>query len=531
MPRKTRDALMGIDVGTSGCKVALFDFGGSLQAETYRSYPLIHPQPGWVEEDPVEGWWKAAVEGIREALFRSGMPAEGIGGISVSCTNALVCVDKDGVPLRNALMQIDRRSIPQAEALRQMVGEERVFEATGNRIAPGTFSAPLILWIKENEPRIFDRTHKFLVPTGFLVYQLTGEYVMDWSRGATTLLFDTGGSRSWSAKLCETVGIPKEKLPRSCPSWEVVGEVSQWASKETGLAPGTPVVAGAMDTVAAALGSGVVSSGECFYVLGSVGRICLCLDQPTFDVRFINTCHCIPDYWIAIACTNGAGLSLRWFKEQLGEWETAQARETGESPFHLLDLQAIQSRPGANRLLYLPYLAGERSPIWDPYARGVLFGLDAAHRKADLIRAFLEGSALAAKDNFETFEARLKKEIREVKMSGGGSRSTLWQEITADILGKELAISELSDTETFGNALLAGFGTGIYPDIRKTSTEMAKIGGRVKPKRQNAELYSKLYRLYKRIYTHLQEDFRELATISLDESESEELLPKGRSTQ
>ena len=528
MVRKTRDALMGIDVGTSGCKVALFDLEGSLRVETYRSYPLIHPRPGWVEEDPLEGWWKAASEGIREVLFRSGMSAESIGGISISCTNALICVDKDGVPLRNALMQIDRRSIPQAEALRQMVGEERVFEATGNRIAPGTFSVPLILWIKENEPGIFDRTHKFLVPTGFLVYQLTGEYVMDWSRGATTLLFGTGGPRSWLSELCETVGIPKEKLPRSCPSWEVVGEVSRLASQETGLAPGTPVVAGAMDTVAAALGSGVVTNGDSFYVLGSVGRICLCLDKPTFDVRFINTCHCIPDYWIAIACTNGAGLSLRWFKEQLGEWESAKALETGESPFHLLDLQAIQSRPGANRLLYLPYLAGERSPIWDPYARGVLFGLDAAHRKADLIRAFLEGSAFAARDNFETFEANLKKGIAEVKMSGGGSRSVLWQEITADILGKELAVSELSDTETFGNALLAGFGTGIYPDIRKTATEMAKIGGRVKPKRQNAELYSKLYRLYKQIYVHLREDFRELATITGDESEG--LSHKRRST-
>jgi len=531
MARRIKDALMGIDVGTSGCKVALFNLEGSLQAETHRSYPLIHSQPGWVEEDPLEGWWKAAAEGIRETLSHSKIPAESIGGISVSCTNALVCVDKDGVPLRNALMQIDRRSIPQAEALRQMVGEQRIFEATGNRIAPGTFSAPLMLWIKENEPRIFERTHKFLVPTGFLVYQLTGEYAMDWSRGATTLLFDTGGFRSWSADLCERVGIPKEKLPRSCPSWEVVGEVSRLAGKETGLAPGTPVVAGAMDTVAAALGSGVVSNGESFYVLGSVGRICLCLNHPTFDVRFLNTCHCIPDYWISIACTNGAGLSFRWFKEQLGEWETAEAEKTGESPFHLLDLLALQSRPGANRLLYLPYLAGERSPIWDPYARGVLFGLDAAHRKADLVRAFLEGSALAARDNFETFEGRLKKEIGEVKMSGGGSRSVLWQEITADILGKQLAISELSDTETFGNVLLAGFGTGIYPDIRKTAAEMAKIGGRVKPKGQNTELYSKLYRLYKRIYTHLREDFRELATLSLDELESEGLLHKGRSTQ
>jgi xylulokinase len=521
MRHKTRDALMGIDVGTSGCKVALFDLRGSLQAEAYRSYPLVHPKPGWVEEEPLQGWWKAASEGIREVLTLSRIPAESIGGISISCTNALVCVDRNGAPLRNAIMQIDRRSIPQTESLQRLVGEKRIFQAAGNRIAPGTFSAPLILWIKENEPEIFDRTFKFLVPTGFLVHQLTGEYVMDWSRGATTLLFETGGSRSWSAELCEMTGIPEEKLPRSCPSWEVVGEVSRLASEETGLAPGTPVVAGAMDTVAAALGSGVVSSGESFYVLGSVGRICLCLDQPAFDARFINTCHCVPDYWISIACTNGAGLSLRWFKEQLGEWETAKARETGESPFRLLDSQALRSLPGANRLLYLPYLAGERSPIWDPYARGVLFGLDAAHQKGDLVRAFMEGAAFAARDNFESFETGLKRRIEGVRMSGGGSRSILWQEITADILGKELAILELPDTETFGNALLAGLGTGIYPDIRKTATEMAKIAKWVKPRRRNTELYARLYRLYKQVYAHLKGDFRELGALALGDDEEE----------
>ncbi|MDH7500778.1 MAG: FGGY family carbohydrate kinase, partial [candidate division NC10 bacterium] len=383
MGRAEKETLLGIDVGTSGCKVALFDLQGSLRGQSYRPYPLIHCRPHWVEEDPLQGWWKSACEGVREVFSRSEVPAEGVQAISVSCTNALVCVDENGLPLRNALMQIDRRSISQADFLQEKIGGERIFEVTGNRVAPGTFSAPLILWVRENEPRIFDRTHKFLVPTGFLVHRLTGEFTMDWSRGATTLLFETGGSRSWSAELCRRMGIPEEKLPPLYPSWQVVGQVSKQAGKETGLAPGTPVVAGAMDTVAAALGSGVVSEGESFYVLGSVGRICLSLKAPSFDSRFINTCHCIPDFWISIACTNGAGLSFRWFQEQLGEWETRQAEERRESPFHLLDQKAAQSPPGSNRLLYLPYLAGERSPLWDPYARGVLFGLDASHQKAD----------------------------------------------------------------------------------------------------------------------------------------------------
>lgn len=505
---------MGIDVGTSGCKVALFDLKGNLRAESYRAYPLIHPRPDWVEEDPLGGWWKAASEGIREAIFRSDNTADQVKGISISCTNALISVDRSGAPLRNALMQIDRRSIPQAEALRQRIGEERIFGITGNRIAPGTFSAPLILWIMEHEPFIFEKTHKFLVPTGFLVHRLTGEYVMDWSRGATTLLFETGGSRTWSAELCETMGIPQEKLPRLCPPWEVVGEVTQGASKETGLAPGTPVIAGMMDTVAAALGSGVVCQGESFYVLGSVGRICLCLNQPVFDPRFINTCHCIPDRWISIACTNGAGLSFRWFKEQLGELETAEAQELGESPYHLLGLKAAQSIPGANRLIYLPYLAGERSPIWDPYARGVLFGLDARHQKADLIRAFMEGAAYAARDNFEAFQEGIGHPIPEVIMSGGGSRSPIWCEITADILDKTVSVLDLHDTETLGNTLLAGFGTGLLPDLLQSSKEWAKKGRRIEPNGQNRDLYDRLFFLYKRIYQDVKEDFQVLTHIA-----------------
>lgn len=519
---------MGIDVGTGGCKVALFDLGGSLRGQSYRPYPLIHCRPEWVEEDPLRGWWKSACEGIREVFSRSDVPAEGVKGISISCTNALVCVDEKGLPLRNALMQIDRRSIPQADSIQERVGPERIFQATGNRVAPGTFSAPLILWIKENEPRIFDKTHKFLVPTGFLVHRLTGEFTMDWSRGATTLLFETGGSRSWSARLCQMMGIPEEKLPPLYPSWEVVGEVSKQASEETGLAAGTPVVAGAMDTVVAALGSGVVSEEESFYVLGSVGRICLSLSQPTFDSRFINTCHCIPDFWISIACTNGAGLSLRWFQEQLGEWETRQAEEQNESPFHLLDQKAAQSPPGSNRLLYLPYLAGERSPLWDPYARGVLFGLDASHQKADLIRAFLEGVAFAAKDNFQTFEEILKKKIDQVRMSGGGSKSMLWQRITADVLQKEISILEYPDTEAFGNALLAGYGTGLFSDIRKTSKELSKISSRIRPNPAQEMIYSHLHHLYQQIYLHLKEDFRTLKKI--DQISKEPMSPPGGST-
>jgi xylulokinase len=529
MKGSVKKTLLGIDIGTSGCKVALFDLGGIPLAASYRSYPLITLEPQAVEEDPLQGWWKSASDAIREVLARAEVSPKTIRGISVSCTNALVCVDADGNPLRPAIMQLDRRSIREAEWIRQVIGQEQVFRITGNPIAPGTFSAPLMLWIKQNEPWIFERTYKFLSPTGFLVHRLTGEFTMDWSRGATTMLFETAGSRSWSSYLCDRMGIPIEKLPPLYPSWQIVGEVSRKASEQTGLAAGTPVVAGAMDTVCAALGCGALNQGDAFYVLGSVGRICLVLQKPSFDIRFINTCHCLPDRWISIACTNGAGLSLRWFKDQLGGRECVQAEKKGQNPFLLLDEEAKKSPPGAKNLVYLPYLAGERSPIWDPFARGVLFGLDARHERSDLIRCLLEGVAFAALDNFLRLEANLQGEIERVTMSGGGARSDIWRKITADVLQKEILVSSIADTETFGNALLAGFGTGIFPDIQKTCQQLCKISARVSPDANNRSLYSRLFHLYRQLYSHLKLDFLSLAEVdgSLERGDMSHLPGKG----
>jgi len=502
--------LLGIDVGTSGCKTELFNVNGYSLAKAYRGYPIIHPKPGWSEEDPEE-WWRAVVDTTRKVLEASKVDPSQVRGVSVSCTNACVPVNEDGKALRNAIMQIDRRTIPQAERIKEALGEERVFEVTGNPVAPGSFTAPIILWLKENEAKIFEKTYKFMVPTGYIVQRLTGEFTIDWSRAATTLLFDIK-DKKWREEFCEELGIPLEKLPELHPSWEVVGSVTEKAASLTGLREGTPVVAGCMDTVAAAVGSGAIKGGDLFCVMGSVARVCAVLGSPSFDKRFLNTCHATPNEWVAIGCVNGAGLSLKWFIDAIGRQEKTLSEKLNLSPYQLLDLEAEKATPGSGGLVYLPYIAGERSPIWDPEARGVLFGLNLQSERINIVRSFYEGVAYAIRHNVEILRAILKGEGGYIKLSGGGARSKVWRQIIADVCGERVVTTIPLDTEPIGDTLIAGIGVGVYRNVEE-AVKVLRLGEEEKPRREYYEVYSNLFALYKRLYEHLKEDFKLLAHI------------------
>ncbi len=496
--------LMGIDVGTMGCKTLISDVEGRITARAYRDYPVLSPRQGWAEED-AEVWWRSVTDTIRQALKTSRIDPRYIEGVTVSCTNACVPVTEEGHTLRKAIMQVDKRTTPQTLAMRKHVGEERIFTITGNRIAPGTFSAPIILWIKEREPEIFDNTYKFLTPTGFIVQRMTGRFTMDWSRCGTTLLFDIR-SRNWSDKLCNELEIPMEKLPESMPSWELAGEVGDSAAKQTGLRKGTPVSAGCMDTVAAAVGNGAIRKCDSFCILGGVARICACLDGSTFDDRFINTPHSVPDTYLMVGCVNGCGISLKWFLNTLGHLEKEIAEENNRTPYQILDEEAEGSPPGAKGVIYLPYLAGERTPIWDPDAKGVLFGIDISSTREDIVRALLEGVAYAIRDNVEALESFRGETEKSLKISGGGSRSVLWRHIISDVLGKNLLTIQPSETEPFGDALIAGIGVGIYKDV-DAAVKYVKTSQSVEPNMENHELYSVQYERYKRLYQNLRDEF------------------------
>jgi len=511
-PRGNQRYLLGVDVGTTGCKTELIGIEGDSVSKAYREYPLLFPRPSWVEQDPEDGWWKATVETIQQVLSESKIDPKEVAGVSISCTNALVPVDQEGRPLRKAIMQLDKRTVEQARWINENFGHE-VFEINGNRAAAGGTSAPIILWIKENEPGLFERTYKFLWPGGFVVQRLTGEFTMEWSRASWTCLFDTKRKQVWSEKLCNAMAIPIEKLPRLCPSWEVVGEITQRASHLTGLAPHTPVTGGMADTPAAGIGTRAVAPGRTFHVIGTVGRPCVVQGKPLFDSRFINCCHAVPNCWFTLGATDSSGLSIKWFRDLFGQQEVTLAQFMGRNPFDLFDEEAAQSPPGANGIIYLPYLSGERSPIWDPYSRGVLFGLSVSHTRNDVIRAILEGVAYSFLHNLNIYEEELGLKIDEIFLSGGGAKSRLWAQIHADMCNKPVHVVKVKESEALGNAILAGFAVGIYPDMVEAADRVVKIERVYEPHKEVHERYQKLFELYKKVYLHLKEDFYNLNRI------------------
>lgn len=502
------DYLLGIDLGTTGCKGALYDVRGKLLAQSYREYKIISPQSGLAEEDPRE-WWAKSIEIIREVMEKIPGSKERIASIGVSCTNALVPVDQGAEPLMNAIMQLDQRAVEEVERIRDILTPERIFAVTGNRIAPGTMSAPTIMWLKNKRPEIYRKTHKFLVPSGFLVAKLTGEFTIDYSRASTTSLFHVV-KQDWDTEIINSLGIDMDKLPSPSSSHQVVGKVSQEASRLTGLVSGTPVIAGAMDTVAAGLGLGSVKEEEPFLILGTVGRICAGLKNPRFNDKFLNSSF-IPNLpYLLMAPLNGAGNSLRWFRDVFGEKEILEGKERGISVYGVFDQEASQAPLGSKGLIYLPYLAGERSPYWDSRARGVFFGISLRHEKKDFIRAIMEGIAFGLRDNLEIMRTEMGLDVNVLRTGGGGAASDFWKRVIADTLNVELVQTENPESETLGAAILAGTGVGIYQTIPDGVRATVRDAERILPDRDKNRLYTKYYNVYHELYHHLKNSFRVL---------------------
>jgi xylulokinase len=498
-----KDVLLGIDVGTTGCKTALYTLEGVVVAEAYREYPLRHPRPDWVEQD-AEMWWKAVAETTTSVVEKAA--PHRIAALGVSCTNALVCVDGQGNPLIPAIMQLDQRSAPQARWISQTIGAESILATTGNRIAAGSYSAPIIRWIKENAPAVYERTAQFLVPTGFIVHKLTGRFSMDHSRASATMLFDIR-RQAWSEPLTHAMAVDVGKLPALFPSSGVVGQVSARAAGLTGLKAGTPVVAGCVDTVSAALGAGAVEPGQTFAVLGTVGRVGVVTDGSRFDDRMMNFCHGAPDRWLTNAAVNAAGASLRWFRDAFWRPEAGDA-----DPYDRLTAEAAASPPGAGGLVFLPYLAGERSPLWNGNARGMLYGLTLSHTRADVIRSLLEGVGYALRHNLEIMRGTYGVTFDRLTLAGGGAKSRLWRQIVADVLEAEVQVPAVLDSEALGAALLAGTGCRAYADIGAAARQAVRMVDAVGHDGRRAEKYDRMFAAYQACVERFSDRFDQLCT-------------------
>ncbi len=503
-----RDLLLGIDVGTTSLKAVLFDSDGRTLAEGSREYATAYPHPNWAEQDP-EDWWRAVCTVLPQVLAAAGADPRAIAGVGVSGqAPCLAPVDGGGRPVRPALLWLDRRAEPQCTWLRERVGEDRITGVNGGRIDP-YYLAPKLLWLRDREPESYRQTAAVLQPNGYLVRKLCGTTSMDVSHGPLTLFFDSA-RLAYDAGLAEAMGLDLAKMPPVHACAEVVGEVTAIAASATGLAAGTPVIAGMCDGTAAAVEAGLLAAGDAVEMTGQSTVLLTCSDRPYLGRELIPLVHGAPGRYLVIGALVATGGALRWFRDQLGDIERAAASLTGGDAFDLLSQEAARSPAGANGVVFLPYMYGERSPIWDSNARGVFFGLSLATTRADLVRAILEGGAYGLRHNLETAAAGGFR-TTSLASVGGGARSAVWNQIKADVLQLPLSLPATAAGAPWGDALAAGVAVGVYPSFDEAFARLVRRQREFRPDAALAGRYESLYAIYRGLYPALRDGFRELA--------------------
>ncbi len=493
--------LLGIDIGTSACKVALFDQGGNVISSASEEYEVSYPKPGWAEQNP-EDWWTGICRGIKGVLEQSKIPAGQIAGIGIDGQSwAAVAVDREGNVLADTPIWMDTRANDICKELNDRVGEKRIFEISGNSLQP-SYTTAKIIWYQRNLPQMYERTYKILQSNSYIACKLTGKMTQDVSQGYGLHCFDmhTG---TWNWEMCEALGIPEGLLPEIYSCHEVIGTVTDHAAAQSGLAAGTPVVAGGLDAACGTLGAGVIHSGETQEQGGQAGGMSICMDQYKADMRLILGYHVIPGLWLLQGGTTGGGGVMRWLERELADYEREEGRRCGRSSLDLFNDLAQETAPGSDGLIFLPYMAGERSPIWNPKAKGVYYGLDFSKTKGHLIRAAMEGVAMSLKHNLEVAEHAGAK-VSVLRAMGGSANSLLWTQIKSDVTGKPIAVPSSDTATTLGAAILAGVGVGIYGSFEDAVKITVKNKRYHVPNQDNREVYDRNYRNYLEIYDSLQ---------------------------
>jgi xylulokinase len=503
--------LLGIDIGTTAAKAALFSPDGRLQAVGQAEYKVNHVRPGWVEQDP-EDWWLATCIAIRQALVNVPGGEEQIGGVAVSAqAPTLVALDRFGQPVRPALIWMDRRAEAEVRQINEQLGAETVYRVTGNR-TDAFYVAPKLLWFKNHEPDLFKKTHKLVQINGYINYRLTSAYSLD-NVHAGLLQLRNYMTGEWSAALCDLCGVEPSQFPEILPGHHIQGEVTPEAAEATGLRPGTPVMVGTVDGAAAAVEAGAVDPGSAAEMTGTSTVLIMPNDGSVTESAFIAMPHAIPGLHLLLGAMVASGASLRWYRDQFGQVEIQAASNLKLDPFDLLTQQAAQIKPGSDGLIFLPYMMGERAPLWHTNARGVFFGVSLATQKAAFIRAILEGTAFALRHNVEVAR-KAGVTLTEVRSVGGGTRSALWNQIKADVLGVPVLLPKASVGAPFGDAVLVGMGLGLYPDVNRSLREIVQLQTRYEPNADNHARYNQVYPIFRSIYENLRDVFDRAAEIN-----------------
>ena len=493
---------MGIDVGTGGTRALLVDQAGRCQhAFTAPHEDMRMERPLWAEQRP-ENWWDAAQRAIRGVLDQASATGSDIKGIGLSGQmHGLVLLDAENNVIRPALIWCDQRSQPQVDAINAQLGKQKVLDYIANPVLTG-FTLPKLLWVRDNDPKSYQRTRKMLLPKDYVRFGLTGEHASDVSDASGTALFDVV-RRRWSTAMASDLGINPEILPRVYESPEVTGRVSSAAAEKTGLAPGTPVVGGGGDQASSAVGNGIVQAGIVSCTLGTSGVVFAHMEEPRYDPpgRVHTFCHAVPGKWHVMGVTQGAGLSLQWFRNQLAPG----------ADYDALTHEASQAPAGSHGLFWLPYLMGERTPHLDATARGGWIGLTAKHTRAELIRSLLEGVSYSQKDCLDIVEG-MGVPLSSVRLSGGGARSPFWRQMFADVFNKRVVTLETQEGSAYGAALLALAGTGPYKSVPEVCAAAIHEVDSVEPK-SDARQYAEGHRVYQSLYPALK-DFYAAAAVS-----------------
>lgn len=496
--------LLGIDIGTSGTKVIAIDESGKLAATAGAEYDLSTPKPLWAEQR-AEDWWEAVCACCRQ--ITSEIPAEEIAGIGLSGQmHGLVMLDRAGKVLRPAILWCDQRTQAQCDWITDTVGKDLLVKETANPVLTG-FTAPKIIWVRDNEPAVLDQAVMHLLPKDYVRYQLTGEFATEVSDASGTSLLNVP-ERRWSKIVCDKIGVPLEHLPKVYESQEVSGTISAAAAALTGLKAGTPVVGGGGDQAAGAVGNGIVQSGIISVATGTSGVVFAFADTPAVDpgLRVHTFCHAVPGKWHVMGVMLSAGGSLRWYRDTIALSEKAVAQHMKADPYELITRQAATIAPGSEGLLFLPYLTGERTPHPDPLARGGFIGLTVRHTKAHMARSVLEGVAFGLRDSLEIMKG-MGVSIGNVRASGGGAKSEIWRQIQADVFNFPLSTITVDEGPALGVALLAGVGCGLYSSVEEACSTVVKVARGATVNEEHARIYQKYYEVYSGLYPALKDSF------------------------
>lgn len=492
---------LGIDVGTTGTKALIMDAKGVVRATATWPHRLSMPRPSWSEQSP-EQWWQSAKKAIRSVINSAGIDGKNIAAIGLTGQmHGLVCLDEKGNVLRPAIIWNDQRSAKEAELIERTVGGKSALIKMVGNIAVTSFTLTKLLWVRRHEPRVYRRIRHILLPKDYIRLRLTGLYAGDVSDMSGTLMLNQR-KRNWSSEIINKFDIDKEILPPVYESHEITGRITAQAARQTGLYAGTPVVAGAGDQPAGAVGLGIVKPGLVSAALGTSGVVFTHLDRYITDPagRLQTFCSAVAGEYCMFGCILSAGGSLEWLSRTL------------QDDYKSLDAQARQARPGCNGLFFLPYLTGERTPHLDPYARGSWIGITARTTRSDLIRSVMEGVAFAMNDALTILRERGIKP-KQIRLSGGGAKSALWRKIQSDVYGTNCATLRTEQGPAYGAAILAAVGVGQFNSVKQACDKIIKITDTIKPDTKTARMYLRYYKQYRRLYPALKDEFPKIAKL------------------